>query len=100
MDQPHKTMPQAIKNIEQSELHGYRAEQGTHDRGVQPINVGNVPDSLQQESVAAKDALAQNPGLKKLNLNEGGRSHQSDDKGNPPGAVHGLPKPSMRETGH
>ena len=60
----------------------------------------NVPDSRQQEGSAAKQALEQSREARQLNVNEGGRtSTDGRDKGNPPGAVHGLPKPSQRETG-
>jgi hypothetical protein len=56
-----------------------------------------VPDGRIQELTRAQEILRQQDAAR-LELNEGGRSHDSSERGNPPGAVHGVPKPSLRGT--
>jgi hypothetical protein len=56
-----------------------------------------VPDGRIQEFERTKETLRQQRDAH-LDINEGGRSNDSSERHNPPGAVHGIPKPSLRMT--
>lgn len=58
---------------------------------------GTVPDRRQQEMEQARESLRQQT-KHRLDVNEGGRSHDSTWARNPPGALHGLPTPSLHIT--
>ncbi|RYF11874.1 MAG: hypothetical protein EOO40_02445 [Deltaproteobacteria bacterium] len=65
--------------------------QKNRERGSETTDVGNVPDSGSQERERAKAAMAQSKANRKTHINEGGRSHESDDRGNAPEATDHLP---------
>jgi len=60
---------------------------------------GDVPEGSTQEREQNRQTLEQAPEHRRLKVNEGGRTHDSSGDDNPPGAVHGLPQPSLRGTG-
>ena len=60
-----------------------------------------VPDGRIQEFERTKETLRQQREAHHhghLDVNEGGRTHDSSERHNPPGALHGVPKPSLRMT--
>lgn len=59
---------------------------------------GDVADAATREHEQAKEALQQMGDKSKLQINEGGRTQDSTHTENPPGAVHGLPKPALKGT--
>lgn len=69
-------------------------ETAEHDRG------GAVPQHAVQEQEQMQAATEQMAAHKEkhLAINEGGRTNDSSHTENPPGAVHGLPQPSLKGT--
>lgn len=59
---------------------------------------GDVADAATREHEQAKEAIKQMGDKSKLQINEGGRTQDSSHTENPPGAVHGLPKPALKGT--
>lgn len=66
----------------------------------QPLNdrEGDVADAATREHEQAREAIRQMGDKSKLQINEGGRTQDSSETENPPGAVHGLPKPALKGT--
>ena len=66
----------------------------------QPVRdrAGDVADGATQAHDQEAEALRQMGDKRKLHINEGGRTQDSSHPDNPPGAVHGLPKPSLKGT--
>lgn len=65
-----------------------------------PDREGDVADAASREHQQAKEAIEQMGTGSKLQINEGGRTQDSTHTHNPPGAVHGLPKPAIKGTSH
>lgn len=59
---------------------------------------GNVPTKAVQEQEQMREAVLQKGEADGIGLNEGGRTNDSRAQENPPGAVHGLPAPSLKGT--
>lgn len=59
---------------------------------------GDVADAATREHEQAKEAIEQMGDKAKLQINEGGRTQDSTHTENPPGAVHGIPKPGLKGT--
>lgn len=59
---------------------------------------GDVGNQAEREHAQAKEALTQMNGKQKLDINEGGRTQDSTERENPPGAVHPIPTPAMKGT--
>ena len=69
----------------------------TRQPGTAPDN-HEVPNGAEQAASQEREALQQMGTEAQLAINEGGRSNDSSERGNPEGAVHGLPKPALKGT--
>ena len=93
MNRPPRDIVQT--DLQQAE----RQKSGSRDRSPATTPSRQVEDSDTRENAAAREVIANSPQGRKLRINEGGRAHDSSETRNPPGAVHGLPQPSRRDTG-